>query len=270
MNVRLSAIISKLIYHIHDVVEEFNVSEDELLKAIDFLTEVGKNGEYHLLSDVLGVSVNVNNLTHGLHESNSTAHNVEGPLYREGAPLVDHEASLYEGDEKGNILVVSGQVRTSDNKPVTNAIVDVWQADHKGDYENQDPNQADYNFRRKIKTDENGYYKLKTVIPGPYRISKDGAVGKMLKAIGRHDWRPAHIHFKVEGEGYEPLTTMVFIENDPWIDNDAIGAVKDSLILKVNECNDSDKIEDVGLEAPFFEAEYDFVLTSTKAPITQR
>ena len=108
-------------------------------------------------------------------------------------------------------------------------MLDVWNANGKGDYENEDPTQPDYNLRGRLLTDENGRYEFRTAVPGPYEIGKGGPVGEFLKAIDRHAWRPAHIHFKLSHVGYKSVTTMLFLDGDPWIESDSIGAVKKSL-----------------------------------------
>ncbi|SDG91860.1 catechol 1,2-dioxygenase/hydroxyquinol 1,2-dioxygenase [Alteribacillus persepolensis] len=271
MDARLSAIVSKLVYQVQETIDEFNITEEEWMEAIHFMTNVGKNDEYHLLSDVLGFSVKVNEKTHANSKNNvATDHSVEGPLYRDNAPVHHCEASMFEGEEEpGDVLFLSGQVTYSDGTPVPKAIVDVWQSNAEGDYENEDPKQADYNYRRKIETDNNGHYKLKTMVPGPYRISKSGYVGQLLQKMGRHDWRPAHIHFKISDDFQEPLTTMLFIENDPWIDSDAIGAVKDSLILRTKKIDDPNEMNQYEMDKPFYVAEYNFVIEKAEERTNQ-
>jgi len=263
MDERLNAITSRLMEHLHSVIAEFQVTEDELRNALNFLTAVGKSEEYPLLSDVLLVSVAVDNVTHGTEQDgNSTASNVEGPLYREEAPIMTAPVNIYsvEGAED-DILFVSGQVVSSeDGRPLANAVLDVWQANGKGDYENEDSTQPDYNLRGRMLTDKNGRYEFRTIVPAAYEIGKGGPVGEFLKTIGRHAWRPAHIHFKLVQDGFKPVTTMLFIEDDPYIDDDAIGAVKSSLILQLEKCTDAVEIAKRGVERPFYTAEYDFKL----------
>ena len=272
MNERLLAISTRLTEHLHSVITEFQITEDELRKAIDFFTAVGKSGEYALLSDVLLVSVAVDNITHGAkHDSKSTENNVEGPLYREEAPIMSSPVSICSvEDPEDDILFVSGQVFSSeDGCPLANAVLDVWQANGKGDYENEDPNQPDYNLRGRMLTDENGRYEFRTVVPAPYEIGKGGPVGEFLKAIDRHAWRPAHIHFKLEHTGFNPITTMLFLEDDPYIEDDAIGAVKESLILKLEDCNDPNKMLNRGVDRKFYTTEYNFILSPEKVSNTR-
>ncbi len=266
MNSRLEEITKKIVGNIHEVIVEYQINDTELMQALNFLTEVGKRGEYQLLSDVLGISVLVDEITHGQEEKERTAHNVEGPLYRPNAPKMGSKAKICSDDDKGDRLILTGQVLSAENNhPLAHALVDVWQANENGDYENQDENQADYNLRGLVETDEEGRFTIETVIPGPYEIAKAGPIGGFLEAIGRHDWRPGHIHFKVSHKSCSPLTTMLFVPNDPWIDSDAIGAVRDSLIMKFEKIDAPEEITKYNVDQPFFLCKYDFILNTCES-----
>jgi len=168
---------------------------------------------------------------------------------------------LCAADENGDILFVYGQILSADGRqPLSHATLDVWQSNEHGDYENQDENQPDYNLRGRLQMDSEGKYEFSTIVPGPYSIAKSGPVGRLLKALDRHDWRPAHIHFRVSCEGQKTLTTMLFVPNDPWIDSDAIGAVKESLVMKFDWHDDSAEMKERGVNRPFYTCRYDFVL----------
>ncbi|SDP16903.1 catechol 1,2-dioxygenase [Paenibacillus sp. yr247] len=262
MNVRLAAITAKLTQHLHDVVQEFQVTEDELIKAIDFLYQIGQKNQYLLLSDVLGVSVLVDNITHSSqHHESATANSVEGPLYRNEAPLMHTPANICPEYSGGDILFMSGRILSfEDGRPLAHAVLDVWQTNEHGIYENEDPDQPDFNLRGRILSDENGKFEFRTIVPAPYEIGKTGPVGDLMKAIGRHSWRPAHIHFKVSADGQRTFTTQLFIPNDPWIDSDSIGAVKESLILSIEKCDSPDEMRKRGLDRPFYKSSYDFIL----------
>ncbi|NWQ43976.1 6-chlorohydroxyquinol-1,2-dioxygenase [Bacillus sp. EB106-08-02-XG196] len=261
-NTRLIEVIDKLTKAIIDAVNECEINEDELLKAISFLNEVGKKGEFHLLSDVLGVSVVVDEITHRDEiVGDATLFNVQGPLYREEAPLQTTPGSLCEIDEPGDILFVHGKVVSAANgRPIPNALLDVWQANALGDYENEDERQVDYNLRARILADDNGCFEFRTVVPAGYDIGKGGPVGELMKAVGRHAMRPAHIHFKIEREGYKTLTTQLFPPDVPWLDSDAIGAVKEQLIMKVEKVTDMEECQVKGVNQPYYRCQYDFRL----------
>jgi len=267
MNERLLAITEKLNQHLLDVIEEFQVTEAELMKALEFFTQVGQQQQYQLLADVLHVSVLVDEITHASqHDGKATEHNVEGPLYRSEAPLMKTPANLCLHDPTGDILIMSGQVVSSeDGQPLANAELDVWQTNEHGYYENEDPSQPEFNLRGRILCDEEGRFEIRTIVPLGYEIGRTGPVGDFLKAIGRHSWRPAHIHFKVFAEGFVPLTTQLFIPNDPWIDSDTINAVKKSLILNLEKCEAPDEMKKHGLDKPFYTSSYDFILRPLSA-----
>ena len=95
--------------------------------------------------------------------------------------------------------------------------------------------------------------RLNHIIPVNYPIPSDGPVGRMLRATGRHPWRPAHIHFVVSADGYEPVTTHIFDRRDEYLGSDAVFAVKDSLICDFVRHEPPDG-------EPYYTAEFDFRL----------
>lgn len=251
---------AKLNAYLLELVNEFQISEAELRQVVEFLTQVGLHDEFQLLSDVLGISVVVDNITYG-EDALGTAHNVEGPLYRAVAPLRTPPVRLSADDEEGDILFVSGQVvAAGDGRPLARALLDVWQTNQYGYYENQDERQAEFNLRGRMLTDEQGRYEFRTIVPGAYEVTRGGPVGNLLKALGRHAWRPAHIHFKVTRDGFAPLTTMLFMPGDPWLGSDVIGAVKESLIARLEKHDSAEEMRQQGVDRPFYTCRYDFAL----------
>ncbi len=89
------------------------------------------------------------------------------------------------------------------------------------------------------------------MLPKPYTVPTEGPVGRYLEAVGQHPWRPAHIHFKVTADGHEPLVTQVFFADDPYLDNDTIGAVKEALVRSLDRHDDEAELAERGLDAPF-------------------
>ena len=232
-NERLAEVMPDMLEAIHGVLERHHVTEDEWYAALAYLTEVGRADEFILLSDVTRTSVLIDALSHG-DDGGATASDVEGPLYRddppwrEGRPAKIYEE--YEGMGDGDVLLVRGTVTATGGEPLPEAVVDVWQTGPDGGYDLWDPRQPAYNFRGRIRVDEAGGYELQTMVPKPYTVPTDGPVGRYLEAIGQHPWRPAHIHFKVTAPGHEPLVTQVFFPDDPYLENDTIGAVKPALV----------------------------------------
>jgi protocatechuate 3,4-dioxygenase beta subunit len=232
-NERLAKVVDGVAGALRRAVLDLRVTETELWQAIDFLTELGRRGEVALLSDVLEISVLVDQITYGGGDG-STASNVQGPYYLPGAPMLQPPYELAGPDEPGQPLAVTGRVTDSvTSAPLPGAVLDVWQTDAQGLYSNQVPGRSEFHLRGKVPVAEDGTYGFRTVTPPPYEIPKDGPVGRLLRALGRHAFRPAHLHLKVTAEGYRPLTTMVFFEGDEYLESDTIGAVKGPLVVKL-------------------------------------
>ena len=161
-----------------------------------------------------------------------------GPFYIEGAPKLDNGANI-SLDGKGEPMVVTGRVTDTAGKPIAGALLDVWQANDDGFYDVQQKGiQPDMNLRGLFTTDADGRYWFRSAKPNYYPIPDDGPVGKMLKALGRHPYRPAHVHFIVGAKGFAPITTHYFVSGDPYLETDAVFGVKESLIVDFTRNDD--------------------------------
>ena len=236
-NERLAAVVGDLLAAMHEVLERHQVTEDEWMAALMFLTEVGKADEFVLFSDVTRTSVLIDALSHAGDADGATASDVEGPLYvddppfREGTPAKIYEE--YEGMGDADVLILGGTVTSTAGAPLADAVVDVWQTGPTGGYDIWDERQPEYNFRGKVRPAGDGSYQIQTMLPKPYTVPTEGPVGRYLEAVGQHPWRPAHIHFKVTAPGHRTLVTQVFFPDDPYLENDTIGAVKPALVRPV-------------------------------------
>ncbi|MGD9893386.1 MAG: intradiol ring-cleavage dioxygenase [Dehalococcoidia bacterium] len=260
---RLKQIMTSLIRHLHDFVREVELTEAEWFQAIQFLTRVGqmcddRRQEFILLSDTLGVSMLVDAINHRA-EGEATESTVLGPFYRPEARELPAGASI-SLDGRGEPAVVSGRVRSTDGTPIANALLDVWEGNEDGLYEQQDPNQPDMNLRDRFRTDAEGRYTIVAMKPVSYPVPDDGPVGEMLRSIGRHPYRPAHIHFIVSADGHLPLTTHLFAKGDPYLGSDAVFGTKDSLIVDFVRNDSVEEAAKHAVRAPFYTVEYDFVL----------
>jgi hydroxyquinol 1,2-dioxygenase len=262
---RLKQIMLALIKHLHEFVKEVELTEAEWFQAIEILTEAGKmcsdkRQEFILFSDSLGVSMVVDLIGHRKPEG-ATESTVFGPFHRLGAPDMPAGGNIAHRDTAGVPTLVSGRVLDLKGKPIANAELDVWQTQSNGLYDAQDSNPNELHMRGKFRTDSEGRYLLRTVLPVNYPIPSDGPVGAMLKATGRHPWRPAHIHFVLTADGYDPVTTHIFDRTDPYLESDAVFAVKDSLICDFTR-HESPTAETakLGIAGPVYTAEFDFVL----------
>jgi catechol 1,2-dioxygenase len=268
---RLRQIVLSLISHLHAFVKEVQLTEAEWFQAIEILTEAGKmcsdkRQEFILFSDTLGVSMVVDLLDHRKPDG-ATESTVFGPFHRLGAPEMKAGGNIAHRDTTGVPTLVAGQVLDLDGKPIADALLDVWQTQSNGLYDAQDSDPDALHMRGKFHTDNDGRYLMRTVLPVNYPIPSDGPVGRMLKATGRHPWRPAHVHFVVSADGFEPVTTHIFDRRDPYLQSDAVFAVKDSLICDFVHHDQPDaQAREVGINGPFYRAQFDFRLTPATSP----
>ncbi|GGX95571.1 hydroxyquinol 1,2-dioxygenase [Massilia dura] len=233
---RTRAISGALVRHLHAFIREIEPTQEEWEWAIDFLTATGRmcsatRQEFILLSDVLGVSMLVDALNHRVPEG-ATETTVLGPFYVNDPPELPNGSAVFAAVAGETPLLVEGTVRDTDGRPVAEASVDVWLADEEGYYDVQ--LSADrYTGRGRFRTDSEGNFSLQATVPSPYPIPDDGPVGDMLKAQGRHPYRPAHVHFRIAALGCKTLVTHLFLEGDPYLDSDVVFGVKDSLVERL-------------------------------------
>jgi len=191
----------------------------------------------------------------------ATESTVFGPFHRLGAPELPPGGNIAHLDKTGTPTLVSGRVLDLDGEPIEGALLDVWQTQSSGLYDSQDERLKELHMRGKFRTDVEGRFLIRTMLPVNYPIPSDGPVGAMLRKTGRHPWRPAHIHFVVSAEGYEPVTTHIFDRTDEYLSSDAVFAVKDSLICDfVRHENSGGEAARLGIDPPFYTAHFDFRL----------
>ena len=262
-NERLRTVMQSLVKHLHAFVSDVKLTEAEWAKGIEVLTATGeitdeKRQEFILWSDVLGISMLVDALTHQTPDG-TTESTVLGPFYVSGSPVRPFGASIAE-QEAGVPTRVHGRVVDLSGEPIVGAELDVWQNGDNRLYAVQDVNAPDDHLRGKFRTDADGRYCFYAVRPVPYPVPDDGPVGHMLEAAGRHPWRPAHIHMVVCAEGYRSVTTHIFDAESPYLENDAVFAVKPSLIYRFRDHQADDPERPPGTTGPWVSLELDLVL----------
>ncbi len=232
---RLKEVIDSLVRHLHAFAREVNLTEDEWFQGIQFLTRTGHmcsaiRQEFILLSDTLGLSQLVVAQNHR-RSPDATEQTVFGPFHVDGVQTLPNGADIAAG-VPGDTLLVNAQVTGVDGEPIVNATVDVWHADAEGFYDLQNPGWTpdEMKLRATFKTDVDGRFHFRTIQPCAYPVPTDGPVGAMLESTNRNAMRPAHIHFKISAPGYDTLITHVFVEGDPWLESDAVFAVRNSCV----------------------------------------
>lgn len=229
---RVREVLSALARHMHDFAREVKLTHEEWQVGIEFLTRAGEittpeRQEFVLLSDVMGLS----SLVDMLHSSpEATSSSVLGPFHVSNPPPLAIGGDM-KRDYEGEVLLVEGTVRDTDGNPIAGANIDIWQTAPNGLYSSQDEDQDIHSFHGLMTADENGRYAFTTVRPVEYTVPSDGPVGDILKAAGRHPWRPSHLHYIVTAEGFRSLVTEVFPDDDPYLDQDTVFGVRDDLVM---------------------------------------
>ena len=248
-NPRLKEVASALIRHLHEFAREVNLTPQEWTGGIEFLTAVGhitddKRQEFILLSDTLGLSALVDLLANRGKSPSTTESSLLGPFFREGAPELPMGASIARGLE-GEPILLRGRITSTEGKPLSGARLDIWQASSDGRYDLQFDNfkGAEMNLRARFRTDADGRYEFRSVKPTSYPVPSDGPVGRMLNVLGRHPFRPAHIHFIISAAGYRPLVTALYIDGDRYIDSDVVFGSREQLVVKYRKSANVDSIE---------------------------
>jgi hydroxyquinol 1,2-dioxygenase len=263
---RLREVMHSAIKHLHAFVSEVRPSGAEWFKAIEFLTQTGqkcddKRQEFILLSDTMGVSMLVDEINNR-RVAGATPSTVEGPFHIPDAPEVAHGASM-AGSAPGIPCFVSGTVRGLDGKPIAGAVLDLWQTDGEGLYEEQ-RRTAEPWMRGIYKSQPDGSYSVRTVAPISYTIPMDGPVGAFFSRTDMSHMRPAHIHFAVSAPGHHYLVTHLFQKGDEFINNDVVYGVKDALIVEFVKKPPGKASNGETVDTPFYEVKYDFVLEEQK------
>jgi len=239
---RLKEIVSALIRHSHNFMREVNLTTEEFMTGLKFISQAGqmtndKRNEVLLLTDVLGLESLADEITYktaAAEHKDVTSSAILGPFWRTDTPIREFGSTIvFDTPEDGQIAYMSGVVRDAKTgKPISNALVDVWEASTNGLYEQQDPAQREHNLRGKFLTNERGEYAFYCLRPTPYPVPNDGPAGKLLELLHRHPFRPAHIHFMVTAEGYLPITTQVFDGATDYLSDDSVFAAKHDLVIE--------------------------------------
>lgn len=231
---RLHEITTALVRHLHAFVREVRPTEAEYEAGLRILNAIGKasddsHNEAVLYADCLGLSTLIDLINNdGMQGETMSA--LLGPFYRGDAPSYGYGESIaLDTADGGAPLLMKGRVLSVDGAPIAGATLDVWQASPRGMYENQDPDQPDFNLRGKFVTDEEGRYCLRSVKPAGYPVPMHTPTGDLLRAQNRSPFRPAHLHFIVSAPGHKTLITQIFADTDEAMLGDVVFGAKQQI-----------------------------------------
>jgi hydroxyquinol 1,2-dioxygenase len=271
---RFKQVMSALVRHLHAFAREVKLTEDELRTASTYVNAIGKastpsHNEAILMAGSLGLSALVCLLNNG--DGGETDANMLGPFWRASSPPTPNGGSIVRSPTPGAALFVRAWFRDRQSRPIAGAEVDIWQSSTEGLYENQDPKQADMNLRGKFRTDADGHISFRSIKPAGYPIPIDGPVGDLLRAQGRHNMRPAHLHVLASKEGFKTLVSQVYVDDDPYLETDVQFGVTRRLIGEY--VRHEEPAPDPGVDGPWYSLEYIFVMEPGEsrlpaAPIT--
>ena len=266
---RFKQIMSALVKHAHAFMREVDLTPEEWMTGIEFLTATGqkcdgKRQEFILLSDTLGLSMLVVALAQargakGIADQPAerpTEATVQGPFFWPGAPK--HELGADIGGNLGEPTLYHGRVTDTWGKPIANCQLDVWSGDEDGLYDMQKGDSM--SLRAQFRTDKDGNYRFWSIRPTYYPVPTDGPVGRMLDKMGRHPNRPGHMHMMLEAPGHERLVTHLFVKDSPYLDSDAVFGVRNSLIVEFPKHPPGKAPDGRSMDKPYYTAKYDFRL----------
>ncbi|WP_213571050.1 catechol 1,2-dioxygenase [Rhodococcus sp. USK13] len=256
---RIRTVVEDLERVLLDFVRTRGITHAQYRAATDLIIESVKAGEESLLFDVF-FEAEATDVGNAGREGSPEA--IEGPFYLENAPQLQGPVNVMpqRPDERGVPLLFRGTVTDVDGRPLPGIELDLWHADADGLYSNIHPGIPDWNLRGRFTTDGDGAFQVRTILPPPYEIPKDGPTGRVLRALGRHFFRPAHLHVKLRGAGFEEMTSQLYFEGGDYLEDDVAGAVRDGLVIPLVTVDDPARSTEHGFDRPFVDARYDFVL----------
>jgi hydroxyquinol 1,2-dioxygenase len=261
---RTREILAALVRHLHEFAREVKLTEQEFREGCAIVAEMGKrtsesHNEVVLMSGSLGFSTLICLLNNGNNGQTETTANLLGPFWRLDSPRTENGGSIMRSPTPGAALFVNARVLDEHGQPVAGAEVDVWQSSTEGFYENQDPGQADMNLRGKFTTDAEGRISFRSIKPAGYPIPVDGPVGRLLRAQGRHNMRPAHVHFLIHKPGYKTHISQVYVNDDPNLETDVQFGVTQALVGNYAR-HENEPAPAPGVEGPWYSLEQTFTI----------
>jgi hydroxyquinol 1,2-dioxygenase len=266
---RFKQIMTALVKHAHAFAREVDLTPDEWMAGIQFLTATGqkcdeKRQEFILLSDTLGISMLVVALEQARGAraladqpgERPTEATVQGPFFWPGAPKKELGDDIGAG--LGEPTLYHGRVTDTNGRPVADCELDVWSGDQDGFYDMQKGNEM--SLRAQFRTDRDGNYRFWSIKPTYYPVPGDGPVGAMLDKMGRHLNRPGHMHMMLNAPGHERLVTHLFVKDIPYRPSVAVFGVRNCRVVLFPTHAPGKAPDGRTMDKPFYTAKYDFRL----------
>ncbi|MEX2128993.1 MAG: dioxygenase [Xanthobacteraceae bacterium] len=266
---RLREVTAAFVRHLHEFAREVRLTEQEFQQACAYIAALGQkttasHNEVVLMSGSLGFSTLICLLNNGNNGQTETAANLLGPFWRMNSPRTESGGTIVRSPTPGAAMFVKVWVQDQNGKPIPDAEIDVWHSSPEGFYEQQDPNQADMNLRGKFTTDKNGHFHFRSVKPAGYPIPIDGPVGDLIRAQGRHHYRPAHLHFLIFKPGFKTLISQIYVNDDPLLDTDVQFGVTRALIGNYVR-HENEKAPAPDVQGPWYSLDYTFKMEPGEA-----
>lgn len=274
---RVQQVVVRLLGDLFQAIEDLDISQTELWKGLEYLTDAGQANELGLLAAGLGLEhyldLRADEADAKAGITGGTPRTIEGPLYVAGAPESVSFARMDDGSESDKVdtLIIEGTVTDTQGNIIEGAKVEIWHANSLGNYSFFDKSQSDFNLRRSIITGADGQYTALTTMPVGYGCPPEGTTQFVLDKLGRHGNRPSHVHYFVSAPGYRKLTTQFNIEGDKYLWDDFAFATRDGLVATAVDVTDEAEIAKRGLNKAFKHIQFnvELVKDAQTAPSTE-
>jgi catechol 1,2-dioxygenase len=268
---RLREVLGSAVRHLHAFVRETRLTEAEFQWACASIARLGQatnssHNEVVLAAGSLGISALVCLINNAGDGERETTANLLGPFWRDGSPETGNGESLVRSPTEGDPMFVDVRVCDREGRAVAGARVDVWHASREGFYENQDPEQADMNLRGTFTSDGEGRIWFRSIKPAGYPIPVGGPVGDLLRAQGRHNMRPAHVHFLIRKAGFKTQFSQVYSNDDPNLETDVQFGVTAALVGKYVR-HEGEPAPDGSRDCVWYSLEHRFVLAEGESTL---
>ena len=256
VDARVQQVVVRLLGDLFKAIEDLDISQTELWKGLEYLTDAGQANELGLLAAGLGLEhfldLRADEADAKAGLNGGTPRTIEGPLYVAGAPETVGFARMDDGSESDTLdtLYIEGVVKDTAGNIIEGAKVEIWHANGLGTYSFFDKRQSEFNLRRTIIADNAGHYLAQTTMPVGYGCPPEGTTQALLNKLGRHGNRPSHVHYFVSAPGYRKLTTQFNIEGDQYLWDDFAFATRDGLVAVAVDVSDAAELQRLGATAP--------------------